>query len=124
MYQKDYMLRLIEQFGEFLAIILSYIKKGNYKKASVTIQNTYRELLNKEAAEFLNLPNSELIEILETKHQFNHQQLEILGELFYAEAEMRKLKEEIPESKSLYQKALIIFEYLDKEQKIFSVERQ
>ena len=124
MQQRDYILRLIEQLGEFLAAIFTYLRKGYYKKASEAIEDAYYKLLEKEASEFININDNELISALENEHQFNQQQLEVLAELFYAEAELQYLQNNKDASKIFYQKSLIIFEFLEKEQKSFSFERQ
>ncbi|MBN2612520.1 MAG: hypothetical protein JXB00_13265 [Bacteroidales bacterium] len=45
MYRKDYILRMIEMFGEMLKGILGMIRKKNYEEASQAIENAYNELL-------------------------------------------------------------------------------
>ena len=55
MYQKDYILRMIEMFGEMLAAIFGLIRKGSYKKASQALENAYMELLQQNSSELLQI---------------------------------------------------------------------
>jgi hypothetical protein len=38
MYQKDYILRMIEMMAELVAAVLGFIKKGNYQQASRALE--------------------------------------------------------------------------------------
>lgn len=124
MYQKDYILKMIEMFGEMLAGILAMIRKKQYKKASEAIENAYTELLQKSSAEILKIDAEDLQDTLQTKYNFSQQQLEILAGLLYAEAEMNLSEKKYASSKSDFQKSLIIFKFLDSEQKTYSIEHQ
>ncbi len=41
MYQKDFILRMIEMLAELVAGILGLIKKGDFQKASQSIDNAF-----------------------------------------------------------------------------------
>ncbi len=124
MYQKDYILRMIEMFGEMLAAIFALIKKGSYKKASQALENAYMDLLHQNSSELLQIQPDQLIETFEKNYRFNHQQLEIVAGLLYAEAELRYQQKQYSKSKINFKKSMLIYQYLEKEQKTFSVERQ
>ena len=52
MYQKDYILRLIEQLFKFLAEVLQLIKKDSYGEASEMLEHSYYDFLKEDAALF------------------------------------------------------------------------
>ena len=124
MYQKDYILRMIEMFGEMLAGIFGLLRKRRYSEASQAIENTYAELLRKDSSEILKVDSEKLPETLQRDFNFNQQQLEIVAGLLHAEAELNFRQKKFAESKLNFQKSLTLLKYLEKEQKIYSVERQ
>ena len=123
MYQKDYILRLIEQFFKFLAEVLNLIKKGEYSEASDRLESSYYEFLREDAASFHNIPEDTLTQKLLQEHNFTNGHLEILAELFNAEAELKFARGDYPGSLAFSRKSMIIFEFIDKEYKTYSEER-
>lgn len=124
MYQKDYILRMIEMFGEMLAGIFGLLRKRRYEEASQAIENAYADLLRKNSSEILKVDADRLPDVLQRDFGFNQQQLEVVAGLLYAEAELNFRQKKFSKSKLNFQKSLAIFKYLEKEQKIYSVERQ
>ncbi|MBE0674269.1 MAG: hypothetical protein IH591_06375, partial [Bacteroidales bacterium] len=86
MLQKDYVLRMIEMLGEMLAAIFGLIRKGDYNRASENLSQIYYDMLKQDAAFFRTIPESELTEKLLQEHNYTNGHLEILAELFFAEA--------------------------------------
>ncbi len=123
MYQKDYILRMIEQCFKFIAEILKLIKKGEYNEASVRLGNSYYDFLKEDAAFFRNIPEKELTKKLLKEHNYTNGHLEILAELFNAEAELDKAKSNKSDSLEYSRKALLLFEFIDGELKTYSAER-
>jgi hypothetical protein len=58
------------------------------------------------------------------EHNFTNDHLEILAELFYAQAEISFAKGNFKESLGFYEKALILIDFVVKESKTFSMEKQ
>jgi hypothetical protein len=123
MYQKDYILRLIEQIARFLAEVMRLIKKGEYGEASSQLENSYYNFLKEDAAFFRNIPEKELTDKLLQEHNYTNDHLEILAELFNAEAELGQAKGNTKESLEYSRKALVLFEFVDRELKTYSAER-
>jgi hypothetical protein len=124
MYQKDYILRMVEMFGEMLAGIFGLIRKRRFEEAAQAIEDTYAELLRKDASEILKISTDRLPELLQKDFGFGQQQLEIIAGLLYAEAELNFRKKNFSASKILFQKSLTIYEFLNAEQKVYSLDRQ
>ena len=124
MYQRDYILRMIEMLGELIAGILGFIKKKEFQKASVSLENAYYDFLRQDASLFKNIPKEQLTSQLLNEHNFTNGHLEILSELFYAEAELLYAQNKHKESLEFYEKSLLLLEFNIKELKLFSSEKQ
>jgi hypothetical protein len=117
MYQKDYILRMIEMLGDLLAAIFGLIKKGDYSKASEQLGKIYYKMLKEDAAFFRAIPADDLTNKLMKEHNYTNGHLEILAELFNAEAELEVSQGHKSDSLEYFEKSLMLFEFVDKEQK-------
>ena len=124
MYQKDYILRMIEMLSELIASILGLIKKKEFRKASQNLERIYYDMLKEDAAFFRSIPEDKLTATLLQQHNYTNGHLEILAELFNVEAELEMAQDNKAGSLVYSGKSLILFEYLDREEKIFSFERE
>lgn len=109
--------------GEMIAAILGLVRKGEFGKASENLSHIYYDMLKQDAAYFRTLPDGELTDKLLQKHNYTNGHLEILAELFNAEAEIALAKNDTESTLSYSKKALILFEYIDKAYSTFSQER-
>ena len=123
MYQKDYVLRMIAMLMKFIGEVLGLIRKGDLKKASEELEKGYNTFLKEDAVFFRNIPEKELTGRLLREHNYTSGHLEILAELFNTEAELELALGNIRESLVYSGKALLLFEFVDKEQKTYSQER-
>jgi hypothetical protein len=123
MYQKDYILRMIEMIADLIAGILGRIKKGELKQASDELKRIYSDFLRQDSSFFESIPEEELTDKLLQNHNYTNGHLEILAELFNAEAELRLAQDNKSGSLEFSKKSLKIFEFLDNEQKTYSFER-
>src|SRR5665648_903366 len=82
MYQKDYILRMIEMLARLIAGILGLIKNGNYKQASDQLEIIYYDMLKEDASFFRAIPEEKLTQKLLQEHNYTNGHLEILAELF------------------------------------------
>jgi hypothetical protein len=123
MYQKDYILRMIEMIGDLLAAILGLIKKGDYKRASEQLGKIYYDMLKEDATFFRAIPARELTNKLLKEHNYTNGHLEILAELFNTEAELELAQGNKSDSQKYFEKSLMLFEFIDREQKTLFPER-
>jgi hypothetical protein len=123
MYQKDYILRMIEMLGTLIAGILGLVKKGDYKQATEQLEKIYYDMLKEDAVFFRAIPEEELTHKLLDKHNYTNGHLEILAELFNAEAELALAQGNKSGSLEYSKKSLILFEFIDVEEKTYSQER-
>jgi hypothetical protein len=124
MYQKDYILRMIETLAQVIAAILKFIKSGDLHQASQVLQNAYGMAFHNEAVKLKTLPEEGLVDTLLQEYLYTNGHLEMLAELFYADAELLLAENKISESMSYYRKSLALLEHVDKEYRSYSQERQ
>lgn len=124
MYQKDFILRMIEMLGDLIAGILGLIRKGDFQQASQSIDNAYYNFLKEDAAYFRHIPREKLTEELIREHNYSNGHLEMLSELFFVEAELLYAKGNQDESIEFYEKVLILCEFVERESKLFSAAKQ
>ncbi len=123
MYQRDYILRMIEMMGELIAAIMGLIRKGKFGEAKEGLANLYYNVLKEDAAFFRNLKEENFTNDLLKDHNYTNNHLEILAELLNAEAELNLARGDNQLCLEYSRKSIILFEYIDSEQKTYSLER-
>jgi hypothetical protein len=123
MYQKDYILRMVEMIRDLIMGILGLIKKGDLEKAGNEIDRLYHNFLKEDSVFFTAIPAKDLTTKLLKEHNYNNGHLEMLAWLFDAEAELEMARGNNKLSLDFSQKELILFEFIDNEQKSYSLER-
>jgi hypothetical protein len=124
MYQKDYILRMIDMLGELVRAIIGLIARGDYRQAEQKLTEAYLTFLRKDASFFNSIPVDKLTAKLLTEHNYTQGHLEILAELFNAEALLREARGNHGESMVFYEKSLKLFEFTDEAYRTYSVDRQ
>jgi len=114
---------MIEMIRELIMGILGLIKKGDLDIAGEKIDNLYYDFLKEDAAFFTSIPAEELTKRLLQEHNYTHGHLEILAWLFDAEAELELARGNRKMSHEFSQKSLTLFEFIEYEQKTYSLER-
>jgi hypothetical protein len=123
MYQKDYILRMIEMLGELIRAIFGMIARGNFQQAEEKLNEAYLTFLRKDASFFHLIPMEKLTSTLLTDHNYTNGHLEILAELFHAEARLQDARGNLPESLAMYEKSLVLFSFTDENFKTYSEDR-
>jgi hypothetical protein len=113
----------MEMLVEMITAILGYIKNGQFSKAEKSLENVYKSLLKEDASFFQYIPLEKLTDTLIGVHHYTNGHLEILAELFFAEAELNFAQKKLKNCLELYQKSLKLFEFLIFDMKIYSIER-
>jgi hypothetical protein len=124
MYQKDYILQMLEMLTDLIAGILGLIKNGNHKNATKALENAYYDYLKQDSSFFQNISKTDLTNKLLNGHNYNTGHLEILSELFYAQAELYQAQDDLTESPNFYEKSLILLDFVNNESKSYSFEKQ
>lgn len=114
---------MIEMVAKLIAGILGLIKKGEFSQASDAIERIYYDILREDSAFFRSIPENELTNKLLQEHNYTSGHLEILAELFNAEAELESARGNRSSSLEFSRKSLILFDFIDKEEKTYYPER-
>lgn len=124
MYQRDYILRMIEMMAQFIAAILAILRKGSIPQARQMLETAYYDFLKQDAAFFHGIPEDRLTDELIGQHHFTHGHLELLSELFYAEGEVEQSAGNHDLSLACYRKALKLVQFIVDNSDTFSPIRE
>jgi len=124
MYRKDYFLRVVEEFVEWLSKVLKLKNQGRYQEALEEIDKAYQGYFGWDASFCLQLPDNFLVETLQKNYQLHAEQMKIIADLIQQQGEIYFAQTQWEESYDLLYKALTIQEFLNsEEQTVFSFER-
>lgn len=117
MLQQDYFIRLIR---EFFAALARALEKNEVEAQSEAVHELYRQYLGSYEF-FQNATIEEAMGYIQLHYPEEQriQRLEMLAELYYAEADLRAH----PIGDTLLTRALPLFEYVDRHSGIFSIMR-
>lgn len=124
MYQRDYILRMIEMLALLIAGILKLIRTGDTNQASRALESAYNFAFQHDSLKLRAIPEDNLIDNLLKELHYTTGHLEMLAELFYAEAELLRAEEQHTDSRLLYRKSLALYEYIDSDSRAYSQDRQ
>lgn len=127
MEQRDWLQRQIDQLGIFLANLIAGLHElRSRKKAFDATEITYRALkdeINLDLDEIIDLDPDEVVAYLQNR-KFNNNSLNQLAEIFlFIADDIRSKETEVSRSRRYYEKSLIIFEYLNKTESTYSLDR-
>ena len=109
--------------GKMIAGILGLIKKGEIKQAEENLEDIYYNMLKEDAAYFRDIPENKLTDTLLGEHNYTNGHLEILAELFNAEAELALAKDDKTGCLEYSRKSIRLFEFIDNAEKTYFKER-
>ena len=121
MEQQDYLMKQIEQFGLVLGKILSKLLnlKDSSTESTVAVNKIFTEELDFDVNQLKDINEDKWFDTLKTEKQLNSENLEKLADILLFAAKNVNLNEK----NQLYQKCLIIYQYLEESEKIYSFER-
>ena len=117
-------MKMLEMLGEFVAGMMSFLKKGEFNRVNEMIEAAFTDFLKQDAAYFNNLPIEKLTHHLLKEHNYSYGHLEVLAELFNTQAELYYRQGKNEGSLVFYEKALVVLQFVVKESKTFSQEKE
>jgi len=90
MIEKDYIMRMIQQFARFLAAVLFKIDSGSAEAAQSDIQSACKDYLGLPFNFLLGIPDKELLKIFTLGGQLDVDRCYIAAQLLFCEAKARK----------------------------------
>ena len=120
MYQKDYIMRMIEAFAKMVAGIIGLIKKGDPDGALASIKETYDTILKINPEELYQYDDPEWYKFCNER---TFDELEMIAELLKLEGEIRIDTGNSEEGLRLLYRSLELYQYVDGQSGTFSVVR-
>jgi len=120
MYQKDYIMRMIEAFAKMVAGIIGLIKKGDPDGARTLIKEAYDTILKINPEELYQYDDPEWYKFCNER---SLDELEMIAELFKLEGEIRMDAGNSEESLRMRYRSLELFKYVDEQSGTYSVIR-
>ena len=124
MFKRDYLLHIIEQIGKVLAKVVELLRDNKPEEARETIHKTYDRFLHLKVEELDAILEHDPVHKLINEHDFDAQRLNALAELLKAEGDVYLQEVNEESAKSRYYKALLIFEYLNQTEQVYSFDRE
>lgn len=126
MEQRDYIMKEIEALGKMLGTMVKFLlglKHGTSTAQGIEIvSQTLQSEVDLDLDMLLSIDPDNLIDYLLTNNKgFNEENLNKLAEILFTIAEYMPVED--PKRFLYYKRSLVIYEYLDKVQKTFSLDR-
>ncbi len=123
MEQQDYLKKQIDQLGQVLAKILSDLlglkNKGQINNGIELTNQTLKTEIDFDIQELLDIPTDDFVNTLKKQRNLTNDNLAKLVEILLLIADNGQT-----DNKKLYEKCLTIYEYLEKAENIYSLDRQ
>jgi hypothetical protein len=112
MFQRDYILRLIEEFAKMIAAITGLKSKGELEEALKKVDEAYNELLEIEPKAIKSMTEHEFLEFLLNDKWYENRQLHMAAELLYQEGRLYVEQGDPVSARNVMLKARFLIEYL------------
>ena len=120
MIRKDYILRLVDEFGKFLAKIARLRLEGDYDDALKLIDDIYQGMLNAEPKVLKSIDTDKLVEYLQQEKKFSNQYLKMIAELLFEEGHIYIENGDPISARNVLEKSKVLIEYLMENDATFS----
>lgn len=120
MYERDYILRMIEAFAKMLAAIMGLREKGELDKARALVEEAYESMLKVQSGEIKEYDREQWNQFCSKR---SPEELEMLADLFKVEGEILLDTGEPEQASWLLVKALELLKLVDAQSGVFSLTR-
>ncbi|NQX82045.1 MAG: hypothetical protein HRT66_08655 [Flavobacteriaceae bacterium] len=119
MQEEDYIMKILKRFFDIISLLINNIKQDKIEDIDIHLDEMFDVYIGKGSSFFYENDNKVINDFLsETKNPIVKS--EMLAELLYAKAISIKERES---GKNMLKKSLYMFEYLDDNSSIFSMDR-
>jgi hypothetical protein len=124
MIRKDYLLRYFEELGQVLAKLMGFKEKGDFMGGLELLNETFSSMLHINSGDLNRISSDKLVSYLTDDLQFTLTQVSLVAELLFQEAELYNQLAKQEDANSRYRKVLILYNYINREEKAYSIERE
>lgn len=112
MLKKDYIIRLTEEFGKFLGILMGLRKKGEWKEFEIILNEMVIKFTGTEIVWVENLRDENFIIDLTENNSLTNEKLKMLGDLLYEKGMLYSSQNNLTEAKNCFNKSYAVFIHL------------
>lgn len=120
MIQRDYIMRMIEEFGKYLAAIVGLKIDGDLGGALKKIDEVYEGMIDLDPKVLKSLSVDELLDFLQKEKEFNNHYLKMIAELLYEEGLIYSESGDPISARNVLEKAKFLINYLMEAEPTFS----
>lgn len=125
MYRRDYIQRLLEELARAVHKSLGLRKEGRLDEALEQIREAYPSYFRIDAERIALVEPDGLLMVFSGEFSLKNEQIEALAMVLHAEGEVLAARNEITEARDRFQKALLLYEYLEEnDRSTFSIQRK
>lgn len=125
MYRRDYIQRLLEELARSIHRSLGLRKEGRTDEALEQIREAYPSYFKIDAERIAYVEPEDLLTIFSGEFALKNEQVEALAMVLQAEGEVLSAKSDAVEARDRFQKALLLYEFLEQhDTRTFSVQRK
>ena len=121
--KEDYLLKYLEKLSRVIAAMLGLRDKGFPEDALRLADETYKELLTIHLDDISTIPTNEFIEIIK-KENYTSAYIEALAFITKETAACFEQKNNVVNTRTFNEKALLLYNLLNEKDKTFSFERE
>jgi hypothetical protein len=122
MVRRDYIMRMVEEFGKYLAAIVGLKLDGKPEEALKKIDNVYEGMIDLDPKALKSLSIDELLGYLQIKKKFNNHYLKMIAELLYEEGLIYSEIGDPISARNVLEKSKLLINYLIDEDSTFSID--
>jgi len=132
MIRKDFIERMIEEFGRFLAEVMALKNEGKYTKALKRIDEMYEGMIKTDPKVLKSIESDQLLDFLQNELKFDSKYIKMIADLLYEEGQVYLESGDPIGAINVLEKAKVLIEYLmesdatfgfDWEEKIAAIEK-
>ena len=120
MVQRDYIMRMIDEFSKFLAAVVGLKNEGKFEEALNKIDDIYRGMIEADPKVLKAIEPDQLLDFLQNEKQFNNQYLKLITELFFEEGQVYVESGDPISAAIVMKKAKVLINYLMENDTSFS----
>ncbi len=112
MIRRDYIMRMIDEFGKFLAAIVGLKREGKFEDALDKVDGLYQGMLDLDPKVLKSLDKDEVLDYLQKEKEYTNQYLKLIAELLFEEGQIYHEIGDPISAQNVLEKAKVLINYL------------
>lgn len=120
MIRRDYIMRMIDEFGKFLTALVGLKEEGKFEEALVKVEGLYQGMLDLDPKILKSVDKDEVLDYLQNEKQYDNRYLKLISELLFEEGRIYHEIGDPITAQNVLEKAKILISYLMESDTTFS----